>query len=65
MDRLRRANRIGQSHGQSLVEVLVVTLILIGIFALPLGGQPSLASLFTDAIGAGYGRFLSALSLPL
>lgn len=52
-------------RGQSLVELLVVMTIVIGIFTLPHGGHSSLLTLFTDAVGTGYGRFLSALSLPL
>lgn len=51
--------------GQSLVELLLVLFIIIGVFALPFDGHSSLAALFTDAVGAGYDRFLSALVLPL
>lgn len=52
-------------RGQSLVELLVVMTIVVGIFTLPHGGHSSLFALFTDAVGTGYGRFLSALALPL
>ncbi|MBN8441747.1 MAG: hypothetical protein J0M28_08615 [Thauera sp.] len=65
MHRLCFANGIPCVRGQSLVELLVVTFILVGIFAMPFEGYPSLAALFTDAIGAGYDRFQSALVLPI
>ncbi|TAH48615.1 MAG: hypothetical protein EYC67_04950 [Betaproteobacteria bacterium] len=51
-------------RGQSMVELLVVLVVVIGIFALPHEGHGSLLSVFTDAMGIGFDRFLAALSLP-
>ena len=51
--------------GQSMVEYLVVLALVAGVFALPAaGGQPLLLH-FADAIGEGFARFLTAISLPL
>jgi len=47
-----------------MVELLVVLVVVIGIFALPHEGHGSLLSVFTDAMGIGFDRFLAALSLP-
>ncbi len=52
-------------RGQSMVEYLVVLAVIVGVFALPLGGGQPLVLHFADAIGTGFGRFLAALSLPL
>jgi hypothetical protein len=51
--------------GQSMVEYLVVLAVVVGIFAVPLGGGQPLVLHFADAIGTGFDRFLCALSLPL
>jgi hypothetical protein len=48
-----------------MVEYLVVLAVVVGIFAVPLGGGQPLVLHFADAIGTGFDRFLCALSLPL
>ena len=52
------------ARGQAAVELIVALCIVVGLFALPYGGNPSLAQVFTEAIGIGFDRFLAALSLP-
>lgn len=52
-------------HGQSMVEYLVVLAVVAGVFALPAGGGQPLLLHFADAIGEGFARFLTAISLPL
>ncbi|HRP67032.1 MAG TPA: hypothetical protein PLF79_13210 [Thauera sp.] len=53
------------SRGQSMVEYLVVLALVAGMFALPAGGGQPLLLHFADAIGEGFTRFLTAISLPL
>ncbi|MFU2486781.1 hypothetical protein [Thauera sp. WH-1] len=53
------------SRGQSMVEYLVVLAVVAGVFALPVGGDQPLLLQFADAIGEGFARFLTAISLPL
>lgn len=60
--------RLGSCHmhsGQITVEYLVMLMLVVGFFAVPGDGQPSLLMLFIHAVGTAFARFLSALSLPV
>ncbi len=52
-------------RGQAMAEYLVVLALVIGIFAMPVGGGEPLIVRFATALGSGFARFLSAISLPL
>lgn len=52
-------------HGQAMTEYLILIAIVVGIFAMPVGGSEPLLAQFTTALSTGFARFLSAVSLTL
>jgi hypothetical protein len=50
--------------GQAMVEYLLLTAIAVALLAVPFGDQPSVASLFLEAVRTAYVKFLAAMSLP-
>lgn len=51
-------------RGQSSVEYLVITAIVLALIAVPIEGQDSVVALMLDSIHTAYQKFLAALSLP-
>ncbi len=52
-------------HGQAMTEYLILVALVVGIFAVPVGGGEALLVQFASALGTGFARFLSAISLTL
>jgi hypothetical protein len=52
-------------RGQSMVEYLILSAVVAAIFFVPFGGNPPLLLQFAQAVGKGFGRFLSAIALPV
>jgi Flp pilus assembly pilin Flp len=50
--------------GQAMVEYLLLTVIAVTLLAVPFGDQPSVVSLFLEAVRTAYAKFLAAMSLP-
>lgn len=65
MPKPKHRRRIARQFGNAMIEYLVLAAVVAGIFALPFGDNPPLIVLFANAVGTGFGRFLSAMSLPL
>jgi len=53
------------SRGQAMVEYLVASSIVLGLFFLPFNGSDPLIVIFANAIQQGYARFFSAVALPI
>lgn len=60
-----RPLRAPRSRGQSMVEYLVASAVLLSIVALPFGDSPSVVQLMLRAIRTAFARYLGAMSLPL
>lgn len=58
------ANKIYMT-GQSSVEWLIVVSTVAAVLFLPFAGNPPLIDVFTNAIEAGFARFLGAAALPV
>lgn len=52
-------------RGQSMVEYMILSAVVATIFFVPFGGNPPLLLQFAQAVGKGFGRFLSAIALPV
>lgn len=58
-------NLIARQSGQSMTEYLVLLIIITSIFAVSVGGSPSVIEFFLSAVSTGFQRFSSFLSLPI
>ena len=63
--RTHRTSPPARERAQAIPEYLVALVVVVGLFGLPLGGEPPLLVQFADAVGTGFARFLHALALPL
>jgi hypothetical protein len=59
----RRRTRTG-TRGQSMVEYLVASAIVLALIAVPIAGNDSALSFILEAVRAAYQKFLAAASLP-
>jgi hypothetical protein len=48
-----------------MVELLVICILVVAIFATPFDGHSSLLQMFLEAVRTGFRKFLVALAVPL